>query len=61
VQTKTILYKKTCEISLYFLQFYPAFVVRWQNSHKHYHILFEPKKDGMSINKQQKDDTGKKI
>jgi len=32
-----------------------------KNSHKHYHILFEPKKEGTSINKRQKDDMGKKI
>jgi len=53
--------QKNCEISLYFLQFYPGFIVRWKNSHKQYHILFEPKKEGTSINKRQKDDTGKKI
>jgi len=51
---------KTPEISPYFLQFYSGSVLRWKKSHKYFHMCFAPGKEGRSINKSQKEDTGKK-
>jgi len=31
---------KTCEISLYFLQFYSKSVLRWKTSNQYFHMLF---------------------
>ena len=51
---------KTCKISPYFLQFYSGSVLHWKNSHMYFHMLFAPRWGGTSINKSQKEDTGKK-
>jgi len=51
---------KTCEISPYFLKFFSASVLRWKNSHRYFRMLFAPRWGGTSINKSQKEDTGKK-
>ena len=51
---------KTCEISPYFLKFFSASVLRWKNSHEYFRMLFAPRWGGTSINKSQKEDTGKK-
>jgi len=34
---------KTCEISLYFMQFYSGTVLCWKNSHNYLHMLFAPR------------------
>ena len=34
---------KTCEILPYVLQFFSGSVLRWKNSHKYFHMLFEPR------------------
>ena len=34
---------KTSEISPYFLQLFSGSVLRWKNSHKYFHMLFEPR------------------
>jgi len=51
---------KTCEIWPYFLQFFSGSVLRWKSSHKYFSMLFAPRWGGTSINKSQKEDTGKK-
>jgi len=51
---------KTCEISPQYLKFYSGSVLRWKNSHKYFHMLFEPRKGGTCIKKSQKEDTGEK-
>jgi len=34
---------KTCEILLYFLQFFSRSVLHWENSHKYFRMLFAPR------------------
>jgi len=51
---------KTCEISPYFLHFFSGSVLRWKRSHKYFRMFFAPRWGGTSINKSQKEDTGKK-
>jgi len=34
---------KTCEIPLYFLQFFSGSVLRWKNSHKYFRMLIAPR------------------
>ena len=51
---------KTCEISPYLLQYISGSVLRWKRSQKYFRMLFAPRWGGTSINKSQKEDTGKK-
>ena len=58
VQTKAIL-KQNLWNSPYFLQFFSGSVLRWKSSQKYFRMLFAPRWGGTSINKSQKEDTGK--